>query len=101
MKYLSESVISKMDIKRLRALRRSILAHINRCERDGHWCCDLKCEYVKDETHTYPEKDKDYAYRDLVNRYYNAQANSLVALINLSNEDIRQGRVWTRDQLFT
>ncbi len=49
MKYLSESVISKMDIKRLRALRRSILAQINSCERDGNWCYDRKCEKVKDE----------------------------------------------------
>lgn len=92
MKYLSESVISKMDIKRLGALRRSILAHTNRCERDGYWCCDRKCEYVKDENHTYPGKDTDYAYRDLVNKYYDRQSDALVALVKMSQEDFKQGR---------
>lgn len=92
MKYLSESVISKMNIERLRALRQAVIAHIHRSERDGHWCCDLKCEWVKDKNHTYPNKDADYEYRDLVNKYYDAQVNALVALVKMSQEDFEQGR---------
>lgn len=92
MKYLSESVLSKMDVKRLGALRRSVLAHINRCEKDGVWCCENKCQWVEDKYHTYPNKNADYAYRDLINKYYDAQVDSLVALVELSKEDIRQGR---------
>ncbi len=99
MKYLSESVLSKMDIKRLRALRQSVIAHIHRSERDGSWCCDRKCEWIKDKNHTYPNKDADYAYRDLVNKYYDAQASALLALVKMSQEDFEQGRSMSAHEL--
>lgn len=99
MHYLSESVISKMNIERLRALRQAVIAHIHRSERDGYWCCDLRCEWVKDENHTYPNKDADYAYRDLVNKYYDIQVGALLALVKMSQEDVKQGRTMSAHEL--
>lgn len=93
MKYLSESVISRMPLKRLKALRTRVLAHINSREKTGKWCCELKCMWVEDAYREYPqyEKNADYAYRDMINKYYdiaNVQCQKLI--------DKYKGREWTK-----
>jgi len=72
MLYLDESYISKLSKNRLSRIRRAIIGIIHKKEKDGWWCCELKCEWIPDENHSYPqeEKNRDYAYRDLVNKYY-------------------------------
>lgn len=70
--YFPEEYIAKLSKNRLKGIRRGILAHINKSEKDGRWCCELKCDWIPDDTHSYPVEDKnrDYAYRDLINKYY-------------------------------
>lgn len=70
MNYLSESELSKMPLNRLKNIRTGILAKIN--SKSGEWCCEFKCEWYDNEEYlNSDEKNKDYAYRDLVNKYYN------------------------------
>lgn len=69
---LSDDVLSKLNYGRLKEHRARVLAYINKKEKDGHWCCEYHCEWVKDPNHTYPDKNADYLYRDKVNLYYNA-----------------------------
>lgn len=99
MNRLSEETLAKMPLHRLKNIRRGVLAHINKCETDGRWCCDMKCEWVKDPDYSYPQKDEDYAYRDLVNKYYDRQVGALVALVEMSQADVAAGRTYTLDEL--
>lgn len=81
MNILPESVLDKMHPLRIKRLRHSVLAHINKRERNGEYCCECKCEWIVDPNHSYPkeERDRDYAYRDLVNAYYDKHvANMLI-----------------------
>ncbi|QOI66626.1 hypothetical protein [Erwinia phage FBB1] len=74
MKQLTEQELSKLPLNRLKNIRTGILSKI-RCF-SGNWCCDLKCEWVPDKDYMESaRKDEDYAYRDLVNKYYNAAKN--------------------------
>lgn len=90
MNYLSEEILSKMPLNRLQNIRRSILAQIH--VKSGHYCCEGKCEWYENENYSQSEKDEDYAYRDLVNKYYNRQVDALVALVEMSRADVKAGR---------
>lgn len=70
--YFPEDYIAKLSKNRLTCIRRKILTHINQSEKCGHWCCELKCEWIADGTKEYSTEDRnrDYAYRDLINKYY-------------------------------
>lgn len=70
--YFPEDYIAKLSKNRLANMRRGIIALIHKSEKDGHWCCEFKCDWIHDDSHSYPVEDRnrDYAYRDLINKYY-------------------------------
>lgn len=69
MKYLSELELSKMPLNRLKNIRTQVLAKINNSL--GYYCCEGKCQWFENENYiNSSEKNEDYAYRDLINKYY-------------------------------
>lgn len=97
MNRLSEETLAKMPLNRLKNIRRAILAEIN--NKSGHYCCEMKCEWIENKNYSQAEKDEDYAYRDLVNKYYDRQVGALVALVEMSQVDVAAGRTYTLDEV--
>lgn len=75
MRYLTESELSNLAFNRIKNVRTKILAKINNLS--GKWCCEFNCEWKPNEDYLKSkEKDEDYAYRDLVNKYYDIAKNN-------------------------
>lgn len=69
MRKLTEQELSKLQLNRLKNIRTGILSKIQ--SYSGNWCCEGRCYWVENKTYANSiEEKEDYAYRDLVNKYY-------------------------------
>lgn len=82
MNYLPEETLSEIPLSRLNDIRRDVLEQIY--TKSGSYCCDLKCEWYANENYTPTERDADYAYHDLVNKYYDHRTEELMRVVKKS-----------------